>query len=114
MNTDLLGLAEEIEAALELDAALTKKATAALASFSKLSDADLESTDDVISLVYDIHPGWHMSMKGTATTPNGHWHCTLRKSDVRDNDEFIGVGNGPTLSHALLAALLKAMAQASD
>lgn len=116
MNTDLLGLAKDIEAALALNDDLAKKARIALAQFSKrtLADVDLESTDDVISLVYAIHPGWHLSMKGTATMPNGHWRCTLRKSDLRDNDAFVGIGNGPTLSHALLAALLKAIAQAAD
>ena len=115
MDTDLLGLAKDIEAALALDDDLVKKAKNALAQASEdaASVADLESTDDVISLVYAIHPGWHLSMKGTATMPNGHWRCTLRKSDLRDNDALIGIGNGPTLPHALLAAVLKAMAQAA-
>lgn len=114
MDKELLRLAEEIEAAFELDAGLTERARATLASYLKrpIDEVDLESTDDVITLVYEIKPGWNMSMKGKAWSPNGHWHCTLRQTELRDNDAYIGVGNGPTLSHALLASLLKAIAQA--
>jgi hypothetical protein len=51
-------------------------------------------------------------LKGTATHPNGHWHCSLRRSDIRDNDPYIGIGAGPTLPHALLGAVIAALAQA--
>ena len=78
-----------------------------------IAHSDLDSTDKVLAIIYAIRPGWSVSMKGVARLPNGHWRCTLRRSDMRDNDEYLGVGRGPTLSHALLAALLKALAFAA-
>ena len=48
-------------------------------------------------------------MKGKAWMPNGHWTCSLRKTSSRDNDEYVGVGRGPTLPHALLAALFRVL-----
>ncbi|WP_424940525.1 hypothetical protein [Aliiroseovarius sp. S253] len=116
MNTDLVKLAQEVEAALTLDGDLVERVIAQL--FEVLGDQRIEpkhldSTDQILALIAAIRPGWAMSMKGAAHLPNGHWSCSLRKSDLRDNDEYLGIGRGPTLPHSLLAALLKALAQAS-
>ena len=115
MDKRLADLALEVEAALTLEGDLADQAIAALntaAAGAVIERSDLDSTDKVLSLIYAIRPGWSVSMRGTAHLPNGHWRCTLRRSDRRDNDEYLGVGRGPTLPHSLLAALLKALASA--
>ena len=112
MDVGLTKLAEEIEAALVLEADLAERALAALANASSgivVDVADLDSTDKVLAIIYAVRPGWSISIKGNATRPNGHWRCTLRKSSDRDNDEYLGIGRGPTLAHSLLAALMKAL-----
>ncbi len=113
MNEPLAGLAHEIESAFELTDSLAERARDAVAG--KVSAppeaADFESTDKILRLVKECLPGWSIHIRGTATTPNGHWHCSLRRSAVRDNDAFVGIGRGPSLPHALLAALLGALAQ---
>ncbi len=113
MDNTLAELAHEIEAAFELSEDLSERARNAL--LARIGDLpagiDLDATDDVLGLVHKCLPGWAIHIKGTATQPNGHWHCSLRKSAIRDNDPYVGIGNGPTLSHALLAAILGALAQ---
>ena len=97
MDKRLADLALEVEAALTLEGDLADKAIAALntaAAGTVIERADLDSTDKVLSLIYAIRPGWSVSMRGTAHLPNGHWRCTLRRSDRRDNDEYLGVGRG--------------------
>jgi hypothetical protein len=65
-----------------------------------------EPTEAVLRLVDRCLPGWTISLRGTATEPNGHWHCALRESSSSDNDMVIGNGNAPTVSLALLRALV--------
>ncbi len=116
MNKDLAKLAQEVEAALTLESNLVERVIAQLHRVLKdqnIEPKHLDSTDKILSLITAIRPGWVISMRGTAHLPNGHWSCSLRKSDMRDNDEYLGIGRGPTLSHSLLAALLKALALAS-
>lgn len=112
MDKKLAALAEDTEAALTIDDELAERLTGAIDRIFQrtLERSDLDSTDRVLGLVYATKPGWSVSIRGAASTPNGHWRCTLRRSMARDNDEYIGVGRGPTLPHALLAALLKAEA----
>lgn len=114
MNEELAKLAHEIESAFELSDSLAARAKSALegrtASTNEVSD--FQSTDSVLKLVQECLPGWAIHIRGTATAPNGHWHCSLRRSDIRDNDPYVGIGQGPTLPHALLAAVLGALAQA--
>ena len=74
---------------------------------SRVTPQDIETTDEIVHVVDRILPGWTIQVTGTAAEPDGHWHCTLRQSAIRDNDEFIGSGEGKILSHALLAALLR-------
>ena len=110
MDKALASLAEEVEAALVLEDELAERTISAINDMSpglQLERGNLDSTDKVLGLIYAIRPGWSVSIKGNASMPNGHWRCTLRKSSRRDNDEYIGVGRGPTLPHSLLASLLK-------
>lgn len=65
------------------------------------------STDEVIHLIDGALPEWSIKLGGRASNVNEHWVCTLRKSELRDNDEVIGFGQSAILSNALLAALLK-------
>lgn len=112
MDMGLAALAEDVEAALVLDEDLADRAMSVLngiAGDPKITRQDLDSTDAVLAVIYQVRPGWSVSIRGNATMPNGHWRCTLRRSSSRDNDEYLGIGRGPTLAHALLASLLKAL-----
>jgi len=112
MNMELAALAEEMESALVLEDDLVRRVISLLNSLSSelsLDRADLDSTDKILSVIHTVRPGWNITMKGNATMPNGHWRCTLRQSSSRDNDEYLGIGRGPTLPHSLLASLLKAL-----
>lgn len=113
MNEELAKLAHEIESAFELSDTLLSQVQGALEGRVRVSplQLDFHSTDSVLKLVHQCLPGWTIHIKGTATNPNGHWHCSLRQSDIRDNDPYVGIGKGPTLPHALLAAVLGALAQ---
>lgn len=116
MDKRLANLADEIEASLYLEEELAERTVAAInempggADFTK---SCLDSTDKVLSLIYAMKPGWTVSSRGKASMPNGHWRCTLRESASRDNDEYIGIGRGPTLPHSLMASLLRVLALAS-
>ena len=67
-----------------------------------------DPTEAVLSLVEEHLPNWTISLKGKAREIDGEWTCTLRRSSSRDDDAVIGFGSGPTLSLAVLAAVLKA------
>lgn len=116
MDEKLAALADEIEAALTLEAELAERTVAIINGLVKnrpVTASDLDSTDAVLSLIYAVKPGWSVNARGKASLPNGHWRCTLRQSMSRDNDEYIGIGRGPTLPHSLLAALLRVLAFSS-
>ncbi len=117
MSTDFESLAKRIETTEGLDESTLAQISEALSGH--LPDKDqvraitaeqLASSDHVIHLIDDAVPGWAIHIDGKAVEPNGHWHCTLRRSDTRDSDEFIGHGKGKVLSHALTAALLRTVA----
>lgn len=114
-ENDLLDLADRIEAALTIDEALASDALQELARLDApakgMTKSDLDSVDRILALIYAVLPGWTVSVKGKTWQPNGHWVCSLRKSSSRDSDEFIGVGNAPTLAHAALGALLRVVGQ---
>lgn len=116
MDKKLATLAEQVEAALEIDDELAAQVLGAVESITgkTASREALDSTDMVLDLIYSLRPGWNVSMRGLANKPNGHWRCSLRRSSSRDNDEYIGTGRGPTLPHALLAAVLKALSLAEQ
>ncbi len=116
MDLELAALAEDVEAALTLQEHLADRVISRLSGRTDmtLQRLDLDSTDRVLELIYEIKPGWSVSVRGTARQPNGHWRCTLRQSSTKDNDEYLGVARGPTLPHALLASLLKALSFSSS
>ena len=113
---ELLGLAKEIEASPTYDAALTRKAFEIVEA--QLPDMDKSmivagafgSADAVLQAIDHTFPGWALAMNGIANETNGHWKCTLRHSEVRDNDAFLGAAHGPMLSNVLIGAFLKALA----
>ena len=67
----------------------------------------IHSTDEIIHMVDAAYPNWSIRLRGRASDKDGHWVCTLRRSDELDNDDMIGIGKAPVLAHAILAALLK-------
>ncbi|GGE61856.1 hypothetical protein [Actibacterium pelagium] len=109
MDKKLAALAEELEAALVIDDTLSERVldTIEHLAHKKLAKSDLESTDIILDLIHSEKPGWNISIRGNASKPNGHWRCSLRKSSIRDNDEYLGIARGPTLPHALLSCWLK-------
>ena len=59
------------------------------------------------------HLVWHENatapvyIRGRANDRNGHWRCTLREDDSRDNNAAVGVGRSAVLARAILAAVLR-------
>ncbi|UWQ14231.1 hypothetical protein K3556_15185 [Aliiroseovarius sp. M344] len=109
---DIHSLIKHLEAASSLDAALAAAVHNAVCpigagDLTLPADGGLFSTDEVIHLIDEALPEWSIKLTGRASNINGHWVCTLRQSEVRDNDEVIGIGQSAVLAHALLAALLK-------
>lgn len=80
-----------------------------------LPDADLQdvrveslaTTDGALLVADDVYPNWFVGIHGRANDHNGHWHCTLRRNESRDNDDAIGSGRSPVLAQAILASLLR-------
>jgi hypothetical protein len=115
---DLEELATRVEAASSADPDLRATVTEALrtsfpsmASAGKVPDDVATSTDAILAQVIAALPGWHLSIHGRARTSAGSWRCTLRRSDVRDDDEAIGVGEAHSLNLAILAAVLRVAAR---
>lgn len=67
----------------------------------------LSTTDGALVVADDAYPNWAVRIHGRANDRNGHWHCTLRRDDSRDNDDAIGSGRSPVLAQAILAAVLR-------
>lgn len=67
----------------------------------------VRTTDGALRVADDAYPDWAVSIHGRTNDRNGHWRCSLRENDVRDNDAVIGVGRSPVLAQAILAALLR-------
>lgn len=78
---------------------------------TKLSNAittdRIATTDGAVLVVDNAYPNWSVHIHGRANDSNGHWRCTLRENDSRDNDAIIGSGRSPVLSQAILAATLR-------
>lgn len=112
MDEKLAMLCRDLEASLALEDSLADRALVELHRLTgkKIAKEKLASTDSLLGLIGEFKPGWHVSVQGIAHSPNGHWRCTLRKSDMRDDDATIGIGHSPNLPHAMLASLLKALA----
>ncbi|WP_295317529.1 hypothetical protein [Roseobacter sp.] len=65
------------------------------------------NTDAVIHIADQAFPDWTVHIHGRANDKDGHWRCTLREADARDNDAIIGSGRSPVLSQAILAATMR-------
>ena len=75
---------------------------------SKAVTADqIATTDGAVHVVDNAYPNWSVHIHGRANDKDGHWRCTLRENDGRDNDAVIGLGRSPILSQAILAATLR-------
>ncbi len=116
MKTEALAnTVEQIKKAKTLDIKLLVQAIEAMEqAFPKENYAsakqlvDFEPTEAVLHLIEEHLPEWAITLKGRADEVDGNWTCTLRKTDAHDDDAFIGIGSGPTLSLALLMAVLRA------
>jgi hypothetical protein len=73
------------------------------AAFGVACLASLEAAQEAVDRVL---PNWRIQLQRA-----DGWRCTLRESGVRDDDELIGVGAGPTPAFALLAAFLAVTAR---
>ena len=108
--------------ARDLDAALFADAVRALKAAlpdDKFDDAGglaaRDPTAAVLHLVNTQLPEWSITLHGKAQEADGEWTCTLRKSDVHDDDLYVGAGTGPKLPLAMMAAFLKlSLARASQ
>lgn len=67
----------------------------------------LATTDGALLVADDAYPNWAVRIQGRANDLDGHWRCTLRRDDSRDNDEAIGFGQSPVLAQAILASVLR-------
>ena len=117
-RTDLEDLAKRVEAVSSADLNLSASVAGALrewfpnaTSAGPIPDDIATSTDAIVAQVIAALPGWHFSIHGRARTTSGAWRCTLRRSDVRDDDEAIAVGEARSLNLAVLAAVLRAAAR---
>ncbi|MGR3662170.1 MAG: hypothetical protein ACU0CA_13435 [Paracoccaceae bacterium] len=114
--TELLELAKNIESLPSYDAALTRKAFEAVQVHlpdmdkSMIQSGAFGSVDVILLAIDHAFPGWALTMNGIASEGNGHWKCSLRQSEVRDNDAFLGAAHGPLLSNVLIGTFLKALA----
>jgi hypothetical protein len=117
VRKEFLELASKIEAAgaldLDLRASALRGLRAALpteAAAGHLPD-DLDlSSDAVVEVVIHALPGWHFNIHGRARHSPGSWSCSLRRSDVLDDDEILGTGEARSLHQAVLAAVLRVAA----
>lgn len=113
-STDHETLAARIESGTDMDSATADATISALRGLlpegAQVGIGKFESSDAVVRLIDEALPTWSITAEGIANDRNGHWHCYLRRSRGRDNDEMIGIGKGPQLRLALLAALLRVLA----
>lgn len=72
-----------------------------------LTPQGLATTDGAMHVADDAYPNWVVRIRGRANDRNGHWRCTLREDDNRDNDAAMGAGRSPVLAQAILAAVLR-------
>ena len=68
---------------------------------------DVSTADGAMLIVDKAYPNWDVNIHGRANDRDGHWRCTLRKNELRDNDAVIGSGRSPVLAQAILAAVLR-------
>lgn len=112
-NAKLKRLIADIEGRADVMTASLEDIATEIASMRPDLDAvtaeEISHTDGVMLLADRAFPDWTVRVHGRANDRDGHWHCTLREGDVRDNDRVIGAGRSPVLSQAILAAVLRLM-----
>ena len=67
----------------------------------------LENAEMAIHIADQAFPNWAVHIHGRANDKDGHWHCSLRENETRDNDAAIGSGRSPVLAQAILAATMR-------
>lgn len=65
------------------------------------------TADTAMHVADQAFPNWVVNIHGRANDKDGHWRCTLREQEGRDNDAAIGSGRSPVLAQAILAATLR-------
>ena len=108
----LLGC-ERILDVIELTAAALRGLRAAFpveAAAGRLPDDMAISSDGIVELVIGALPGWHFNIHGRARHSPGSWSCSLRRSDLLDDDEILGTGEARSLHQAVLAAVIRVAA----
>jgi hypothetical protein len=116
-QTELGELARRLEAAnvvgLDLREAVVKALRESFpdaAAAGLVADDIAASTDAIVTMVVVALPGWHFSIHGRARRDPGSWRCSLRRSDVLDDDEIVGLGEARHLNLAVLAAVVRVAA----
>lgn len=71
-------------------------------------------TDTAMHIADHAFPNWIVHIHGRANDKDGHWRCTLRESDARDDDSVIGSGRSPVLAQAVLAATMRLAMKLKD
>jgi hypothetical protein len=106
-------LVRRIESTSPGDPAMVRDMLEALAAAPRAFDTEghfgvacLASLEAAHEAVDRVLPNWRIQLQRA-----DGWRCTLRESGVRDDDELIGVGAGPTPAFALLAAFLAVTAR---
>lgn len=120
MTNELKALADRLEESSEI----TQDAAEALAGALRGRMADdivdamntesLDQTDFVLHMLDACLHGWAIHLTGRARDRNGAWNCTLRKSDSRGDDAFLGHAKGPHLPNVLAAAMLRTLVHVTD
>lgn len=67
----------------------------------------IDSADGAVLIADRAYPNWSIHIRGRANDKDGHWRCTLREGDTRDNDAVVGAGRSPVLAQAILAAVMR-------
>jgi len=119
-TTELAPLIASLETSSRLDSKATADLLVALRDgmpdptiLPEGTQPTFHSTDEVMLILDAAYPNWTIKLQGRTNDKNGHWVCSLRRSDARDNDDVIGIGRAPILAHAILLAMLKLSVQKS-
>jgi hypothetical protein len=114
-KTDILNVMQQVKDASALNAALLSDAASVVRrvfpAVSAAPQMGAEPVEDVLHLIDLALPSWSINLTGKATEPDGHWRCSLRETRGSDEIELVGLGSGPMVSLALLAALLSVAEQ---
>ena len=120
MTTDLKALADELEAQSEISQASADALAAALRGrfpddiVNAMNATSLDQTDFVLHMLDACLHGWVIHMTGRARDRNGAWNVSLRKSDSRGDDAFLGHAKGPHLPNVLTSAMLRTLVHITD